>query len=491
MIPFLDRWLLTILLLVPAAGAGAVLLVRGPRATRWTALGIALGTFLLSLLILIPFRWSKGEYGYGSGGSVRMVLAVEWVPPVHAEYRVGIDGLSFPFVVLTTFLTAIAILRAGRFGSSGRQYAMMLLLQCAVLGTFIAFDLLLLFLFMAFMLLPATWLAGAGEGAGGRSAATKVFAYLLTGLVCLLVMMLGEYAVSRQALGGSFDLVQLASVPMHRQFLTPQLASASRTLFALAMVAFLVRLPIVPLHSWLIELIGDVPTSHSVLLVGLIPATGIYGILRVAYPLFPDAGAALSTVFAAVALVSIFYGGLCALGQEELRRTIAYAGISMTGFALLGASVMNPAGASAAAYVALFVATAGPMLILLSDSQASSAAPPHAELWALAWFEWLVTPGLLAQALVVLAIFDRPYAIPCAACAAVLLTGAYTIAAARRVFVTASQPPAPPSADLIPAGTLEIVILGAVVLLLGILPGALCFTFTRPALEALFRLLLS
>jgi NADH-quinone oxidoreductase subunit M len=460
--------------------------------------------------VLVPFRWAKGgEYGYGPGGTVRMVLAVEWVPQVHAEYRLGIDGLSYLFVVLTTLLTTVSILWAGRAGSSPRLYAMMLLFECAALGTFVAFDLLLLFLFSALMLLPATWLAGAGEAARPRSSPPRLFAYLLAGLVCLLVTMLGEYAVSRQVLGGTFDLVRLASAPMHRQFTTPQLTSAERTLFALAMVAFLVRLPIVPLHSWLVGLISDAPPVHSLMLVALVPATGVYGILRIAYPLFPAAGASLWGVFAVLALVSIFYCGLCALGQDDLRRTVAYAGISMSGFALLGASAMNPAAAAAAVYVSLFVALALSMLLLLCgavDARIGSSngtraadvirgAPFHAGFWVLAWFVWLVTPGLLAQALVVLGIGEpyagiskpRSYAIACAACVAVLLTGAYVIAAARRIFSAPSLADVPAPKDLSPLETLEIALLGTVLIGLGIVPGALCFTFTRPALEALFR----
>ena len=513
MISFLDRWFLTILVLVPALGAGAVLLVRGMRAVWWTALGIALSTFVLSLLLLVPFRWSKGtEYGYGPGGTVRMVLAAEWVAPVHAEYRVAVDGLSYPFLVLTTFLTSIAILSAARAESSRRPYVMMLLFECTVLGTFVAFDLLLFFLFTAFMLLPATWLAGRGATADQRSPAPKLFAYLLVGLVCLLVMMLGEYAVSRQALGGTFDLVQLASAPMHRQLMTPQLASASRTLFALAIVAFLIRLPVVPLHSWFVELVGNERSVHSLLLLSLIPTTGVYGLLRVACPLFPGAGASLGMAFAVLAVISILYSGCCALGQEDLWRAIAYAGISMIGFALLGAIVMNPTGGAAAVYVSLFTALALAMLLLLTRALVArmeigdgwraadvlEGAPLLSALWTLAWFAWLVTPGLLGQALVILSIVQpsggirssHAYAIAIAASLGVLITGAYVIATARRMFFAGSRPSASVPDDLRPREMPGIALVAAVLIALGVIPGVLCFSFIHPALDALFRSLL-
>jgi NADH-quinone oxidoreductase subunit M len=513
---FLEHWLLTILLLVPCAGAMAVLLIRRPAAVRWTAFAVALATLALSLFVLLPFRWQHGgEYAYGPGGTVQMLCAAEWVPPIHAQYRVAIDGLSYPFVVLTTLLGAIACAAIAPAKRSGAVYAQLLLFEATCLGTFLAFDLFLMFLFLALMMIPAMGLAGMWGSPGRSRAASRLFAYLLVGVLCLLVVMLGEYAASRQALGaGTFDLVKLASPAMHQAFATQPMIKTSRTLFALAMVAFLVRLAVVPFHNWMLELIGEAPAALGMLPIALIPATGAYGILRVALPLFPQAAGSLRLAFAVLAVVSILYAALCALAQDDLRRLSGYAGISLAGFVLLGEAVITPLGANAAVYLAIFQALLVPFLLQLAGALhdrlghadltraagTAGAMPVYAGFWVLGWFALLVSPGLLGQTLVLLGSYQathpgsqaslrmpQAYGLIAAACLGIVFTAGYVLSCMRRMFFTTERV-SPPAADDLNRTELLILTSFAIVLLaLALLPGAMCFTFTRPAIEALFR----
>lgn len=517
---FLEHWLLTILLLTPAAGALAVLLIRRPAAVRWTAFAVALAAFALSLLVLVSFRWQRaGEYAYGSGGTVQTLCAVEWVRPIHAQYRVAIDGLSYPFVVLTTLLGAIACAAVGGAGRPRAVYAQLLLFEATCLGTFLSFDLFLLFLFLALTLIPATGLAGESGSPGQLRAASRLFMYLLGGVLCLLLVLLGEYAASRQVLGaGTFDLVKLASPAMHHALAAPAVGKTSRTLFALAMVAFLVRLAVVPLHTWILELMAEAQAPVALFPVALIPATGAYGILRVAVPLFPQAAASLGAIFALLGVISILYAALCAMAENDLRRLIGYAGISMMGFVLLGESLLTPLGANAAIYLTIFQALLAALLLQLAgalhdrlghadlarSAGAAGAMPVYAGYWVLGWFALLVAPGLLGQVLVLLGSCQaaRPqslmrldgaittaqiYGLVAGACVGIVFGGAYVLSCIRRMFFTTERVAAPTIEELRRSELLILAPLAAALIALAILPGALCFTISGPAIDALFR----
>lgn len=516
---FLNHWLLTILLVTPALGAPVVLLIR-PAAARWTALALTWAALALSLLVLVPFHSQhSGEYGYGPSATVQMLCTFEWIRPIHAQYRVAIDGMSYPFVVLTTLMGAIACAAVGRSRPSRTTYAQVLLFEATCLGTFLAFDLFLLFLFLALMLVPATALAGESASPRRWWAGPRLFTYLLAGLLCLLVVLLGEYAATRQVLGsGTFDLVTLASPAMHRALSAAAVARTSRTLFVLAMVAFLVRLAVVPLHTWAVELIADTPAALALFPMALIPATGAYGILRVALPLFPQAAASLAPAFAALGVAGILYAALCALAQDDLRRLVGYAGISTAGFVMLGLSVLTPLGANAAIYLMIFQALLAGLLLQLAgalydrlghaslakSAGAAGTMPVYAGFWVFAWFALLVAPGLLGEVLVLLGVCQavRPqsimrsngwgpgaqsYVLAGVACVGIVLGGAYVLSCIRRMFFTTERVAAPTLEDLNRSELFGLAPLALLLVVLGVLPGLLCFTFTEPAVDALFR----
>ncbi|HEY2585821.1 MAG TPA: proton-conducting transporter membrane subunit [Tepidisphaeraceae bacterium] len=386
---FLNDWLLTILLLVPAIGGAAVLWVRPVRAARRTAIGIALATFCLSLLILIPFRRQQGmAYDDAPLGTVQMVRSLEILPAMHAGYRVAMDGLSLPFVVLTTFLCAVLVVLPPVDERRPRvQLAMFLWLELATLGVFLAFDFLLLWAFLAFMVLPCSGLIWLSAG-GGRARATMAFLVpMLVALACLLVAVMGERLMSTHCLtGGTLDLVRLAACPA---------GWGMQTLFALALISFLLRLPVVPFHSWLTAIAAETSPAVAGAIGALLPLTGGYGLFRVVLPLFPAAAASLWWVMAGLGLLTVFYHALAAIGQPGLRRAVVHLSITMSGFVLIGAATYTPAGANGAVFTLLAGSLISAFLLLLAGGTGaageSELSPQSGTAWGASLMAGMLT----------------------------------------------------------------------------------------------------
>ncbi|MGH7179751.1 MAG: proton-conducting transporter membrane subunit, partial [Tepidisphaeraceae bacterium] len=196
---FLNHWLLTILIFLPSVGAILTLLAKGRDAVRWTALITSLVTFLLSLLLFATFNWTKGSgYGYlnpdGTGGVVQMVQAAPWIRAFNIEYRVGIDGLSFPLVLLSTLICLLSCIASWNIDKMIKGYmALFLFLETGILGVFLSLDFFLFYVFFEVSLLPMYFLIGIWGGPRKEYAAIKFFLYTLAGSICLLIVMLGLY----------------------------------------------------------------------------------------------------------------------------------------------------------------------------------------------------------------------------------------------------------------------------------------------------------
>jgi NADH-quinone oxidoreductase subunit M len=317
---------LTITLLLPLAGAAALVLLGravSDRDARIVALLAALITFAASLLILRDF--STGAKGY------QMVEEAWWVRSVGLKYVVGVDGISLWLVLLTTFLFPVSILASWKVETNVARYMVaMLVLETAVLGTFLSLDLLLFFLFFEALLVPMYLIIGEWGSANRVYAALKFFLFTMGGSAFLLVAVLFLYSRSGQVGPATFDVRQLSAVAASLPVQT------ARWLFLAFFVAFAVKVPLFPLHTWLPDAHTEAPTAGSVLLAGVLLKVGTYGLLRFNLSLFPEASRYFATFVSVLAVIGIIYGAICALMQTDVKRLVAYSSVSHLGFVVLG-----------------------------------------------------------------------------------------------------------------------------------------------------------
>ncbi len=331
--------LLTLVVFSPLAGALFLgLLPREPVAgIRRAALVFALVPFALSLWVLAAFRPGEADF--------QLVERAAWIPAWGVDYRLGVDGVSLFLVLLTTFLTPIVVLSS--WGDVHKRvkdfFVLLLVLETGMLGTFLALDLFLFYVFWEVMLIPMVFLIGVWGGPRRIYAAVKFMLYTMVGSLLMLVAILYcAWSVKTQT--GSFGFG-------YDRFLALHLADREQLyLFAAFALAFAIKVPIFPLHTWLPDAHVEAPTGGSVILAGVLLKMGTYGFLRFAIPLFPVAVAAAAPWIVALAVIGIVYGALVATVQPDLKKLVAYSSVSHLGFVMLGLFALNPIGVSGAVY---------------------------------------------------------------------------------------------------------------------------------------------
>jgi len=326
--------LLTVVTFLPAAGALALLLVprRAEAALRGAGLGVALATLALSLPLWVGFDPASPEYQF--------VQYAPWMPSIGIGYHVGIDGISLLLVLLTTFLTPVALASAWRaIEDRTKEFVVvMLLLETGMLGVFVSLDLFLFYVFWEAMLIPMYLVIGVWGGARRIYAAVKFVLYTMVGSVLMLVAILALYFQHGAATGvHTFDLPTLA-----RWVMEP---GPSQTLMFLAFaLAFAIKVPLFPFHTWLPDAHVEAPTAGSVILAGVLLKMGTYGFLRFCLPLFPHASLAFGPVVFALAAIGIVYGAWVSTVQPDLKKLVAYSSVSHLGFVMLGIFTLTAQG---------------------------------------------------------------------------------------------------------------------------------------------------
>lgn len=323
--------LLSLTTFFPLVGVALIMLLhftkRGnDQQTKLIAVGTSVITFILTLVILVNFN--TGVAG------LQMVEQFDWIPMWGIQYYMGIDGLSILMVLLTSFITMLAI--SSSWGDVTDNvtgyYCFMLLLLMGMMGVFLAQDLFLFYIFWEFTLIPMYFLIGMWGGSNRVYAAIKFFLYTMAGSLLMLVAIL-YMGITNQ----TFAVPELIAG-------RDAFGDVQNILFIAFAIAFAIKVPVFPFHSWLPDAHTEAPTAGSVILAGVLLKMGTYGFVRFNLPLFPQASVDYAPIIAVLAIIGIIYGAIVAFAQKDVKKLVAYSSISHLGFVMLGIFSLNNAG---------------------------------------------------------------------------------------------------------------------------------------------------
>ncbi|CAN5152518.1 NADH-quinone oxidoreductase subunit M [soil metagenome] len=478
----------TVTILTPLLGAILMMLLPDEeRQLRYAALGVAAVPLLLSVYVYFAFGDDLGVAALSQD--------VTWIRSLNIGYRVGLDGLGFGMFFLSTFLTVIAILASWDVRRNLKQYfAAIFVAEVGMLGVFAAQDLILFYVFFELTLIPMYLLVGVWGDENRRPAAIKFFIYTFLGSTVMLAGFLAfgilAQTYAMDALGGGGGLSR-----------TAQVAVAAPILFGL-----LVKVPAVPLHSWLLDVYVSSPTSTNVLLSGVLPKLGTYGLISVAIPLLPQGVEPFLPYVAAFGVINIVYGAFVAFLQPDLKALVAYSSIGTLGFILLGAASGNAVGLNGAVFQQVSHGLYSALLFILVGVIAARTGTRRIEaLGGLAarmpWAGGLLALGALAaMGLPGLAVFVSEFmsimgvyaTFPVQgvlAALGIILSAMYLLyMLARVIFGPIERPAYEEVGDAGPAEMASVVPLAVLLVVLGIFP-ALLMNIQRPAVDAVLSVI--
>jgi NADH-quinone oxidoreductase subunit M len=331
--------LLTLVGISPLIGALIVLLIPAKKSEliKRTAFIITLLIALFSILLAVRFDKASTEFQFIQSNS--------WISAFNVNFAVGVDGISLVLILLSTILVPIVILATWHESDTGRWntkifYVLILVLETLMIGVFAATDLFLFYVFFEAMLIPIYFLIG-GYGTGNKSAAAvKFLLYSLFGGLLMLASIIGIYVISGNQIGATFDLAKLATLQIDDQ--------TEYFLFLGFFIAFAIKAPLWPFHTWLPDSAKSATPGTSVLLLGVLDKVGTYGMIRFCIQLFPDATKTFTPLIITLAVISIIYGAFMAIGQRDIKGLIAFTSISHFGFITMGIFAMTSQGMSGA-----------------------------------------------------------------------------------------------------------------------------------------------
>jgi len=330
--------ILTALVFFPLLGALFVLMLSDERATWNSAFIFSLVPLAISFYLFAAFN--PGEAGY------QFVEQYPWIPQFGISYHLGIDGISLVLAVLTTVLISLSLLYSGGgdITERPREFCFfVLVLETGLLGALLSVDVFLFYVFWEIMLIPMYFMIGIWGHGRKIYAAIKFVLFTMVGSLLMLVAIIYLVIAAKHAFGRvSFDLPLLYEVPLSE--------TEARWMFAAFALAFAIKVPMWPVHTWLPDAHTEAPTAGSVILAGVMLKMGTYGFLRFAIPIFPAVAVEAVPLFLALAVVGIIYGALVAMNQPDLKRLIAYSSVSHLGFVMLGIFALNPQGIDGAIY---------------------------------------------------------------------------------------------------------------------------------------------
>jgi NADH-quinone oxidoreductase subunit M len=375
--------LTTVTLFLPMVGLTILLFLNEERqkdAIKWTAFGFSVATFVFSLLM--AFQFDNSEPG------LQLTQRVDWLPTLGSSYYVGVDGLSLLLVLLTTVIMPVAILSsfgAGVIEERGRSklyYGFMMLLEWAMLGVFVAQDLILFYIFWEITLVPMYFLIGIWGAEQRVYAAVKFFLYTMAGSILMLLALL---YVGNAA--GTFAVPDIIAMVQSGElnFVMDGIFSEQSYLFLGFLIAFAIKVPVWPLHSWLPDAHVQAPTAGSVILAGVLLKMGTYGMVRFNLPMFPEATVDWAPIMAGLGVIGIIYGAWVSYAQTDIKKLVAYSSVSHLGFVILGIFSLTSAGIQGATLqmVNHGISTGGLFLIvgMLYERRHTKAMADYGGIW--------------------------------------------------------------------------------------------------------------
>ncbi len=349
-------------------------------AIKWVALGFSLATFVSSIIMWAAFDTSEA--------GLQLAQRFDWLPSYGISYFVGVDGLSMLLVLLTTFIMPLAIFSS--FGAHvieerGRQklyYVFMLLLEWAMIGVFVIQDMIIFYIFWEVTLVPMYFLIGIWGAENRVYAAVKFFLYTMAGSILMLLAIL---YVGGQA--GTFAVPEIAAMVASGDLTFPMdgIFSTQSVLFLGFLIAFAIKVPVFPLHSWLPDAHVQAPTAGSVILAGVLLKMGTYGMVRFNLPLFPEATVEWAPIVAGLGVIGIIYGAWVSFAQTDIKKLVAYSSVSHLGFVVLGIFSLNPQGLQGATLqmVSHGISTGGLFLLvgMLYERRHTKAMDAYGGIW--------------------------------------------------------------------------------------------------------------
>jgi NADH-quinone oxidoreductase subunit M len=512
----------------PLAGAALIVvlvvlrhLLRLPR--RFADEGARLVALLASGLSLAAAIATWRMFDRSATG-VQLEHHFTWIRAFNIEYHLGVDGLSISMVLLSGLISFVATIASMPWWSGARAaemagmtdhghddpqhpkhfsvrmvpgyMALLLLLQTGMMGTFVALDMFLFYVFWEVMLLPMYFLIGIWGGPRKEYAAIKFFLYTLAGSVLMLLAIIGIYYNSGPAplAGGAmsvdhtFNLIELARQADRFQKAAPILGmSFAKAAFVALFIGFAIKIPMFPFHTWLPDAHVEAPTPISVILAGVLLKMGPYGILRFNYPLLRDATQWAAGAIAVFGVINIVYAAFVCLAQKDLKKLIAYSSVSHMGFTLLGMAAMTPTGISGAVFNMFTHGLISPMLFLVAGviydrahhreierfGGLAQALPEYSAVVGLSFFASLGLPGLagfISEFMVFTGAFPVFTGYTALAALTVVITAAYYLWAIHRMFLGKLNPAYQGFPDMNWRERLCLYPLGALVILLGFHP---------------------